>query len=173
MERNPEATITMANGDKIKIELYPKTAKNTVKNFIELAEDNYYDDLIFHRVIEGFMVQGGCPEGTGRGGPGYSIKGEFSDNGFDNELSHKRGIVSMARSADPDSAGSQFFIVHEDSPHLDGKYAAFAKVTEGMKIVDQIAAVETDANNLPVDDQQIKTIEVESFGKEFEKADKI
>jgi len=138
MSKKPEITITMESGDQIKLELYPDNAENTVRNFIDLVEDGYYDGLKFHRVIKGFMIQGGCPDGTGMGGPGYSIEGEFAANGYDNELSHTRGVISMARSAQPDSAGSQFFIVHQDSVHLDGKYAAFGEVVEGMDVVDQI-----------------------------------
>lgn len=173
MAKNPEITITMESGNQIKLKLYPKKAPNTVRNFIELAEKDYYDGLKFHRVINGFMVQGGCPDGTGTGGPGYSIKGEFSANGYDNDLSHKRGTVSMARSSDPDSAGSQFFIVHKDAPHLDGKYAAFGEVVEGMDIVDQIAEVETGARDMPLEDQIMESIEVETFDKDYESADRI
>lgn len=173
MSKNPELTIIMEDGEKIKLELYPEKAPNTVNNFIELAEDSYYDGLKFHRVIKGFMIQGGCPDGTGMGGPGYSIKGEFSANGHENDLSHKRGIISMARSAAPDSAGSQFFIVHKDSPHLDGQYAAFGKVIEGMDVVDQIAEVETGVQDLPKEDQIIKSIEVNTFDQEYEAAVKI
>ena len=142
--KNPVITITMENGDVIKAELYPEIAPNTVNNFISLIQKNFYDGLIFHRVINGFMVQGGDPEGSGMGGPGYSIKGEFSINGFPNELKHTEGVLSMARSMAPDSAGSQFFIMHKTSPHLDGSYAAFGKVTEGMEIVNKIAECETD-----------------------------
>ena len=137
--KNPEITITMENGDVIRAELYPEIAPNTVKNFISLANKGFYDGLIFHRVIEGFMIQGGCPQGTGMGGPGYSIKGEFSQNGFQNDLKHTEGVLSMARSMMPNSAGSQFFIMHKTSPHLDGAYAAFGKVVEGMDVVNKIA----------------------------------
>jgi len=173
MSKNPEVTITMEDGKEIKLELYPDKAENTVKNFIELAADGYYDGLKFHRVIKGFMIQGGCPEGTGMGGPGYSIKGEFSANGYDNDLSHKRGVISMARSSHPDSAGSQFFIVHNDSPHLDGKYAAFGEVTEGMDVVDQIADVETGARDMPREDQIMESVKVNTFGEEYESAIRI
>ena len=173
MANNPEITITMESGEEIKLELYPEQAENTVRNFIELAEDGYYDGLKFHRIIKGFMVQGGCPDGTGMGGPGYSIKGEFSENGYDNDLSHKRGVISMARSAHPDSAGSQFFIVHKDSPHLDGKYAAFGEVIEGMDVVDQIAEVETGARDMPENDQIMESVDVETFDKEYEAAEKV
>ena len=136
---NPVVTITMANGDVMKAELYPEIAPNTVNNFISLVQDGFYDGLIFHRVIRGFMIQGGCPNGTGMGGPGYTIKGEFSQNGFANTLAHTPGVLSMARAMHPDSAGSQFFIMHEAAPHLDGAYAAFGKITEGMDVVNKIA----------------------------------
>ena len=141
---NPVVTIIMENGDVMKAELYPEVAPNTVNNFISLVKKGYYDGLIFHRVIRGFMIQGGCPQGTGMGGPGYSIKGEFSQNGFKNDLKHTEGVLSMARSMMPNSAGSQFFIMHKDAPHLDGAYAAFGKVTEGMDVVNKIAEVATD-----------------------------
>lgn len=173
MAKNPEITITMASGEQIKIELYLEKAENTVRNFIDLAEEGYYDGLKFHRVIKGFMVQGGCPDGTGMGGPGYSIKGEFAANGHDNDLSHTRGVVSMARSAQPDSAGSQFFIVHQDSKHLDGKYAAFGEVLEGMDVVDQIAEVETGARDMPQEDQVMESVAVDTFGEEYEAAERI
>lgn len=173
MSKNPEITITMKDGKEIKLELYPDQAENTVKNFIELAADGYYDGLKFHRVIKGFMVQGGCPDGTGMGNPGYAIKGEFSANGYDNDLSHKRGVISMARSSAPDSAGSQFFIVHQDSPHLDGQYAAFGEVIEGMDTVDQIAEVETGARDMPQEDQIMKSVEVETFGEDYEAPEKL
>ncbi|MFP4198957.1 MAG: peptidylprolyl isomerase [Halanaerobium sp.] len=173
MAKNPEVTITMEDGREIIIELYPEVADNTVRNFIELAADGYYDGLKFHRVIKGFMVQGGCPDGTGMGNPGYSIKGEFSANGYDNNLSHRRGIISMARSSAPDSAGSQFFIVHQDSPHLDGKYAAFGKVIEGMDTIDQIAEVETGPGDMPQEDQIMESVEVETFGQEYGSAEKL
>lgn len=153
------ATITMEDGEEILLELYPDKAQNTVTNFVSLANKGFYDGLIFHRVIPGFMIQGGDPEGTGTGGPGYSIAGEFSSNGFStNDLVHSRGVISMARSGDPDSAGSQFFIMHEDSQHLDGEYAAFGKVLSGMETVNKIASTETDAGDKPLTEQKIKTI---------------
>ena len=155
---NPVVTITMENGDVMKAELYPDIAPNTVNNFISLVKKGYYDGLIFHRVIKGFMIQGGCPEGTGMGGPGYSIKGEFAMNGFENNLKHTPGVLSMARSMMPDSAGSQIFIMHKTSPHLDGQYAAFGKVTEGIEVVDAIAECDTDFQDQPLDPQVIKTI---------------
>ena len=173
MSKNPEVTITMEDGNQIKLELYPEKAENTVRNFIELAENDYYDGLNFHRVIKGFMVQGGCPDGTGMGNPGYSIKGEFSANGHENDLKHKRGVISMARSSAPDSAGSQFFIVHKDAQHLDGQYAAFGEVIEGMDNVDQIAEVETGARDLPKEEQVMKSVEVETFGEEYEAPEKL
>ena len=144
MAKNPVVTITMENGDNIKVELYPEIAPNTVNNFISLVNKKFYDGLIFHRVIEGFMIQGGCPEGIGIGGPGYQIKGEFAANGFANDLKHSAGVISMARAQHPDSAGSQFFIMHKDAPHLDGSYAAFGKVIEGMDVVNKIAECVTD-----------------------------
>lgn len=150
--------IEMENGEKIKIELYPEIAPQTVANFTELIEKGFYDGLIFHRVIPGFMIQGGCPDGTGMGGPGYSIKGEFTTNGFSNTLNHTRGVLSMARAADPNSAGSQFFIMHADCPHLDGGYAAFGKVIDGMDTVDKIAQTETGLNDRPVSPQKIASI---------------
>ncbi len=155
---NPIVTITMKNGKKIKLELYPDIAPNTVMNFMSLADNGFYNGLIFHRVISGFMIQGGCPNGTGMGGPGYSIKGEFKSNGFANGLKHERGVISMARSMMPDSAGSQFFIMHKNSPHLDGQYAAFGKVIEGIETVDDIAAVPTDYNDRPVEPQIIESV---------------
>lgn len=153
-----KATITMENGKQIIAELYPDTAPISVENFVKLANDKFYDGLIFHRVIPGFMIQGGCPEGTGMGGPGHTIKGEFSSNGVKNDLRHTRGVLSMARSMSPDSAGSQFFIMHADAPHLDGQYAAFGKVIEGIETVDEIAAVKTDYSDKPVEDQVMKSI---------------
>lgn len=147
--------IEMENGKKIKLELYPDTAPITTENFIKLVKEGFYDGLIFHRVIPGFMIQGGCPEGTGMGGPGYSIKGEFSSNGVANNLKHSRGVISMARSMNPDSAGSQFFIMHQDAPHLDGQYAAFGKVVEGMDVVDEIASIPTDYSDRPRADQKM------------------
>ena len=164
---NPIATITMENGDVIKAELYPEVAPNTVNNFIFLCNKDFYNGLIFHRVIRGFMIQGGCPDGTGCGGPGYSIKGEFLRNGFNNGLKHTTGVLSMARSMMPNSAGSQFFIMHSDSPHLDGEYAAFGKVTEGLDIVDKIATTKTFPDDRPVEPQKIKSITVETFGVEY------
>ena len=158
---NPIITFEMANGDIMKAELYPDIAPNTVKNFVELVEKGFYDGLIFHRVIHGFMIQGGCPEGTGMGGPGYQIKGEFSQNGFKNDLKHEPGILSMARAMHPDSAGSQFFIMHQTSPHLDGSYAAFGKIIEGMDIVNKIAETPTDFRDRPLEDQVMKTVTVE------------
>lgn len=153
--------IEMENGKKIKLELYPETAPETVANFEKLVKSGFYDGLIFHRVIKGFMIQGGCPEGTGMGGPGWTIKGEFSSNGVKNDLKHTRGVISMARSMMPNSAGSQFFIMHEDAPYLDGKYAAFGKVVEGMDTVDEIANVKTDRNDRPLEEQKIKKVTIE------------
>jgi peptidyl-prolyl cis-trans isomerase B (cyclophilin B) len=152
-------TITMENGKQMKIELYPEAAPITVQNFIDLANKGFYNGLTFHRVISGFMIQGGCPLGTGTGGPGYQIKGEFAQNGVNNPIKHTRGVISMARSMMPDSAGSQFFIMHQDAPHLDGAYAAFGKVIEGMDVVDEIASVPTDWNDKPVKPQVIRSIE--------------
>lgn len=169
---NPVVTIEMMNGKKIKAELYPQTAPNTVRNFISLVKKGFYDGLIFHRVISGFMIQGGCPDGIGTGGPGYSIKGEFAQNGVPNSLKHTRGVLSMARAMNPNSAGSQFFIMHEDAPHLDGAYASFGKVTEGMDVVDEIASVRTDYNDRPLKEQKIKTVTVETFGEEYEEPEK-
>ena len=159
---NPEITIEMENGKKIIAELYPEIAPNTVNNFISLARKGFYDGLIFHRVIKGFMIQGGCPEGIGIGGPGYGIKGEFAQNGFKNDLKHEPGVLSMARAMHPDSAGSQFFIMHKDAPHLDGEYAAFGKVIEGLETVDEIASVETGFQDAPVKKVVIEKMEVES-----------
>jgi peptidyl-prolyl cis-trans isomerase B (cyclophilin B) len=164
---NPEVTITMENGDIIKAELYPDIAPNTVNNFISLIKKGFYDGLIFHRVISGFMLQGGCPLGQGYGGPGYGIKGEFRANGFKNDLKHTKGVLSMARSQAPDSAGSQFFIMHEDSPHLDGQYAAFGKVTSGLDVVDKIAGVKTDYNDRPQKDQRMAKVTVDTFGVDY------
>ena len=164
----PVATIEMANGDVMKLELYPDVAPNTVANFIELANAGFYDGLIFHRVIPGFMIQGGDPQGTGMGGPGYTIKGEFARNGFrQNNLKHSRGVLSMARSMMPNSAGSQFFIMHADAPHLDGDYAAFGKVTEGMDVVDAIAAAPTGFQDRPMSEQKIKKATVDTFGETY------
>lgn len=164
---NPVVTITMENGDVMKAELYPETAPNTVRNFISLIGKGFYNGLIFHRVISGFMIQGGCPEGTGTGGPGYSIKGEFSQNGFDNGLKHKPGVLSMARSMAPDSAGSQFFIMHKKAPHLDGAYAAFGQIIEGMDVVDKIAQVQTDYMDRPMKEQKIRSVTVDTMGVEY------
>ena len=169
---NPVVTITMENGDVIKAELYPEVAPNTVNNFISLVKNGYYDGLIFLRVIRGFMIQGGCPQGTGMGGPGYSIKGEFSQNGVKNDLKHTEGVLSMARSMMPNSAGSQFFIMHKDAPHLDGAYAAFGKVTEGMNIVDKIANERTDYSDRPLKEQKIKSMTVDTFGVDYPEPEK-
>lgn len=167
MAQNPIVTITMENGDVIKAELYPEIAPNTVNNFISLINHNFYDGVIFHRVIKNFMLQGGDPDGNGTGGPGYEIKGEFTNNGFKNDLKHTPGVLSMARTMIPDSAGSQFFIMHKDSPHLDGEYAAFGKVIEGMDVVNKIAEVRTDYMDRPLEDQVMKTVTVETFGVEY------
>ena len=169
---NPVVTITMENGDVIKAELYPEVAPNTVNNFISLVKKGYYDGLIFHRVIRGFMIQGGCPQGTGMGGPGYSIKGEFSQNGVKNDLKHTEGVLSMARSMMPNSAGSQFFIMHKDAPHLDGAYAAFGKVPEGMNVVDKIANERTDYSDRPLKEQKIKSMTVDTFGVDYPEPEK-
>ena len=169
---NPVVTIIMENGDVMKAELYPEVAPNTVNNFISLVKKGYYDGLIFHRVIRGFMIQGGCPQGTGMGGPGYSIKGEFSQNGFRNDLKHTEGVLSMARSMMPNSAGSQFFIMHKDAPHLDGAYAAFGKVTEGMDVVNKIAEERTDYSDRPLKTQKIKSMTVDTFGVEYPEPEK-
>lgn len=167
MAQNPIITITMENGDIIKAELYPEIAPNTVSNFLSLVGKGFYDGLIFHRVIRGFMIQGGCPQGTGTGGPGYCIPGEFASNGFNNPLRHEAGVLSMARAMAPDSAGSQFFIMHKAAPHLDGQYAAFGKVTEGMDIVDKIAETRTDYRDKPLSAQKIRSITAETFGVEY------
>ncbi len=166
-EQNPIVTFTMANGDVIKAELYPDVAPISVNNFISLINAKFYDGLIFHRVIKGFMIQGGDPEGTGMGGPGYSIRGEFLQNGFENRLEHTAGVLSMARSMHPDSAGSQFFIIHKTSPHLDGAYAAFGKVIEGMDVVNRIAETATDYEDRPLEDQVMQTVTVDTFGVEY------
>ena len=174
MAQNPVVTITMENGGVIKAELYPGIAPTTVNNFLSLAGKGFYDGLIFHRVIPGFMIQGGDPQGTGMGGPGYSIKGEFRRNGFkENTLRHTAGVLSMARAQKPDSAGSQFFIMHKDAPHLDGSYAAFGKVVEGMDVVDAIASVETDYSDRPMDDQRIASMTVDTFGVVYPEPEKI
>ena len=159
---NPIVTIEMATGEKIKIELYPEIAPNTVRNFVSLVKKGFYDGLTFHRIIPGFMIQGGCPEGTGMGNPGYRIKGEFTRNQFQNNLKHSRGVISMARAMNFDSAGSQFFIMHENSPHLDGQYASFGKVIEGMEVVDKIANVKTDYNDMPDEPQVMAKVTVEN-----------
>ena len=173
MAQNPVVTITMENGDVMKAELYPEVAPNTVNNFISLINKNFYDGLIFHRVIKGFMIQGGDPVGNGTGGPGYSIKGEFSQNGVKNDLKHTEGVLSMARSMAPNSAGSQFFIMHKNSPHLDGSYAAFGKVIEGMDVVNSIAETRTDYSDRPLEDQRIKTMTVETFGVDYPEPEKM
>lgn len=168
MNKNPIATITMENGKSIVLELYPDKAPNTVNNFISLANSGFYDGLIFHRVIKGFMIQGGDPAGSGIGGPGYSIAGEFKMNGFtDNDIKHARGVISMARSMMPNSAGSQFFIMHENSSHLDGQYAAFGKTLEGLDVVDEIAATQTDFRDKPLNAQVMKTVRVDTFGVDY------
>ena len=170
---NPIVTITMENGGVMKLELYPEIAPNTVRNFIDLVKKEFYNGLIFHRVISGFMIQGGDPDGRGTGGPGYSIKGEFSGNGFPNDLKHTRGVISMARSMRPDSAGSQFFIMHQDSPHLDGQYAAFGKLLEGEDVLDAIAATRTGWGDKPVEPQRMKTVTVDTFGVDYPAPDTI
>ena len=172
-DKNPIVTFTMENGDTFKAELYPEIAPNTVNNFISLIEDGFYDGLIFHRVIKNFMIQGGDQQGTGMGGPGYAIKGEFNHNGFRNDLRHERGVLSMARSFMPDSAGSQFFIMHQDSPHLDGEYAGFGKVIEGIEIIDKIANEKTDRGDRPKKDQKIEKVTVEAFGVEYPEVEKM
>ena len=169
---NPVVTITMTNGDVMKAELYPEIAPNTVNNFISLVQKGFYDGLIFHRVISGFMIQGGDPQGTGMGGPGYSIKGEFAMNGVRNDLKHTRGVLSMARSMMPNSAGSQFFIMHAKAPHLDGQYAAFGKVVEGLDVVDKIASVRTGWQDKPVEEQKIQSMTVELFGETYPEPEK-
>jgi len=169
----PVATIEMENGGVIKLELDPVSAPNTVRNFIALANSGFYDGLTFHRVIPGFMIQGGCPEGQGTGGPGYNIKGEFADNKHDNPITHQRGVISMARSRHADSAGSQFFIMVDDATHLDGQYAAFGQVTEGMDSIDQIVNVKRDQNDKPLEEQRIKKITIETFGTDYDPPDKM
>ena len=173
MAQNPIVTFTMENGDVIKAELYPEIAPISVNNFISLIQKNFYDGLIFHRVIRGFMIQGGDPEGTGCGGPGYRIKGEFSQNGVENNLKHTEGVLSMARSMAPNSAGSQFFIMHKTSPHLDGSYAAFGKVIEGMENVNKIAETATDYYDRPLDDQKLKSVTVDTFGVDYPEPEKM
>ena len=169
---NPIITIEMENGGKIVAELYPEIAPNTVNNFISLANQGFYDGKIFHRVISGFMIQGGCPDGTGMSGPGYCIKGEFHINGVENNISHKRGVLSMARAQSPNSAGSQFFIMHEDGDFLDGQYAAFGAVTEGMDVVDAIAAVRTNGQDRPFEEQKMKSVTVDTFGVAYPEPEK-
>ena len=165
--KNPIVTINVENRGVIKVELYPEIAPNTVNNFIDLINKGFYDGLIFHRVIPGFMIQGGCPEGTGMGNPGYSIKGEFSRNGFKNELKHKKGVLSMARAMDPNSAGSQFFLMVNDSPHLDDQYASFGKVIEGIEVADEIVNTKRNRDDRPSEDQVIKSMTVETFGETY------
>lgn len=173
MAQNPIVTITMENEDVIKLELYPDIAPISVNNFISLINKNFYDGLIFHRVIRGFMIQGGCPNGNGMGGPGYGIKGEFAQNGVENSLKHTEGVLSMARSMHPDSAGSQFFIMHKNAPHLDGSYAAFGKVTEGMDVVNRIAETPTDYSDRPLENQVMKSVTVDTFGVEYPEPEKL
>ena len=173
MAQIPVVTFTMENGDIMKAELYPDIAPVSVNNFISLIQKNFYDGLIFHRVIRGFMIQGGDPQGTGMGGPGYSIKGEFAANGFQNDLKHTEGVLSMARSMMPDSAGSQFFIMHKNAPHLDGSYAAFGKIIEGMDVVNKIAETPTDYSDRPLEDQKIATVTVETFGVDYPEPEKM
>ena len=172
MMSNPIVTITMENGDVMKAELYPEIAPNTVNNFISLVKKGFYDGLIFHRVIPGFMIQGGDPAGTGAGGPDYCIKGEFSQNGFENNLAHTPGVLSMARTMFPDSAGSQFFIMHKDAPHLDGAYAAFGMVIDGMDVVNKIAETRTDYSDRPLKEQKIKSMTVDTFGEAYDEPEK-
>ena len=169
---NPIVTFTMKDGSVFKAELYPEIAPNTVNNFISLVNKGYYNGLIFHRVIRGFMIQGGCPDGTGMGGPGYTIKGEFSGNGFKNDLKHTPGVLSMARAMNPNSAGSQFFVMHQTSPHLDGQYAAFGKVIEGMDVVNKIAETPTDFRDRPMQDQIMASVTVETFGETYPEPEK-
>ena len=172
-EKNPIVTIEIAGGGSVKAELYPDIAPNTVNNFISLIKKGYYDGLTFHRIISGFMIQGGCPDGTGMGGPGYSIKGEFALNGVETNLKHTEGVLSMARSQMPDSAGSQFFIMHKTSPHLDGAYAAFGKVIEGMDVVNRIAETATDYSDRPLEDQVMQSVTVDTFGVEYPEPEKL
>ena len=173
MAQNPIVTIEMEDGGIIRAELYPQTAPNSVNNFISLVQKGFYDGLIFHRVIPGFMIQGGCPNGTGMGGPGYSIKGEFTHNGVCNTLKHERGVLSMARAMDPDSAGSQFFIMVEQAPHLDGEYAAFGKVIEGMEVADRIVEAKRDWNDKPRQPQRMKKVTVDTFGVDYPEPEKV
>ena len=171
--QNPVITIEMMNGDTIKAELYPEIAPNTVNNFLSLVKKGFYNGLIFHRVISGFMIQGGCPNGHGMGGPGYSIKGEFSHNGFPNSLAHTEGVLSMARAMSPNSAGSQFFIMHKAAPYLDGEYAAFGKVIEGMDVVNKIAETRTDYSDRPLEDQVMESVTVDTFGETYPEPNKL
>ena len=173
MAHNPIVTIEMEDGGVMKAELYPDVAPNTVNNFISLIQKGYYDGLTFHRVIPGFMIQGGCPDGTGMGGPGYSIKGEFTGNGFQNNLVHDRGVLSMARTMAPDSAGSQFFIMVEKAPHLDGQYAAFGKVIQGMEVADAIVSAKRDWNDKPRQPQRMKKVTVDTFGVDYPEPEKV
>ena len=173
MSNNPEVTIEMYDGGMMKVELYPEVAPNSVNNFLSLVDKGYYDGLVFHRVIPGFMIQGGCPNGTGMGGPGYSIKGEFSRNGFKNDLKHSKGVLSMARSMSPNSAGSQFFIMVEESPHLDGEYAAFGKVIEGIDIADKIVSVERDRSDNPYEPQIIAKMTADKKGVDYPEPEKV
>jgi peptidyl-prolyl cis-trans isomerase B (cyclophilin B) len=173
MADNPIVTIELDNGAFIKAELYPKVAPNTVRNFISLIEKGYYDGVIFHRVIPGFMIQGGCPEGSGMGGPGYSIKGEFTSNGFTNELKHDRGVLSMARTNMPNSAGSQFFLMVKNSPHLDNQYASFGKVVEGFEEIDRIVNVKRNRNDKPDVPQVMKKVTVDTFGESYGEVEKV
>lgn len=172
-KKNPVVTFELEDGRKMSAQLYPEVAPNTVKNFISLVKKGFYDGLTFHRVIPGFMIQGGCPQGTGIGGPGYHIRGEFSQNGFANDLAHDPGVLSMARAMAPDSAGSQFFIMHEKSPHLDGAYAAFGKVTEGLSVVDEIARVQTDYSDKPLEPVVMKKVTVDTFGEEYDEPETV
>ena len=173
MAQNPIVTIEMEDGGIMKAELYPEVAPNTVNSFISLINAGYYDGLIFHRVIPSFMIQGGCPQGIGTGGPGYNIKGEFSGNGFKNDLKHDRGVLSMARAMHPNSAGSQFFIMVEKAPHLDGQYASFGKVIEGMEVADKIVSARRDRMDRPFEDQRMKKVTVETFGVEYPAPEKV
>ncbi len=173
MQKNPVVTITMENGSQIKIELYPDIAPNTVRNFISLVQSGYYNGCIFHRVIPGFMIQGGCPQGTGMGNPGYSIKGEFNSNGFVNNLKHERGVISMARASDPDSAGSQFFIMVADSSHLDRQYAAFGRVIEGIEEADRIVSADRNYSDKPIEAQRMREAAVDIFGVEYGAVEKV
>ena len=173
MAQNPVVTFEMENGGRMVAELYPDVAPNTVNNFISLVQSGFYNGLIFHRVIPGFMIQGGCPDGTGMGGPGYSIKGEFTGNGFQNNLVHDRGVLSMARTMAPDSAGSQFFVMVEKAPHLDGQYAAFGKVIEGMEVADAIVSAKRDWNDKPRQPQRMKKVTVDTFGVDYPEPEKV